>query len=386
MKEPSQTIAILSDIIAYPTISSESNLALVEYLANYLEQRGAKVACFADISGRKANVFATLGPECDGGVIFSGHTDVVPVVGQPWHSDPFMLRTVDERLYGRGSCDMKGFIATSLGVLDVVDAGKLQRPIHFAFTYDEEVGCLGAAALVKEIQTMAVVPNRVIVGEPTLMQSVIGHKGCNAYTTYFTGLAGHASLPNKGVSATEYAIRFGKKLLEIHEDCQGRAAENSKYTPAWTTINIGKICGGHAHNVIADAAQIDWEMRPLNQADSAYVHNAITALCKQSLLPEMRKVYPDAMITTKTVSEVEIFQPMGENLAALLVGQLLGKRTEDVVSFATEAGLFQSLDTSVVVCGPGSIEQAHQANEFVTASQLQQSFDMLQGVAYSLYE
>ncbi len=371
------TTAILGDLVAFPTVSSESNLEMAGYLAERLTEAGARVEMIHNDTYTKANVFATLGPEEDGGIVLSGHTDVVPVEDQDWASDPFAMRVADGRLYGRGTCDMKGFIAAALATARDYAPARLRRPLHFAFTYDEETGCLGGRALVEHLKAHDLRPAHAIVGEPTGMQIIEGHKGCYEYTTSFTGLEGHGSAPDHGVNAVEYAVRYAARLMALHDDLRARAPAGSPFDPPWTTVNIGRLSGGVAHNVIANHAEVDWEMRPVRTEDADFVKDALRDYVEGTLLPAMRRVAPQAGIETTVIGEVEGLLPMPVNEARALVSDLTGGNSTGVVPFGTEAGLFQTLGLSVVVCGPGSIEQAHKADEYLEARQLSACLDML---------
>ncbi|MFC4668013.1 acetylornithine deacetylase [Seohaeicola nanhaiensis] len=379
-----ETVALLDRLVAFPTISSDSNLAMIADLAARLTDVGARVEMFTDDTGAKANLFATLGPEGDGGLILSGHTDVVPVAEQDWSSDPFVMREDAGRLYGRGTCDMKGFIAAAIVMAQDYAQVDLKRPLHFAFTYDEEVGCLGARNLVPELQKRGLRPAMAIIGEPTLMGVIEGHKGCCEYTVRFGGREGHGSAPDRGVNAVEYAVRYVSRLMELRGELMARAPRNSRYQPAWSTINIGSLRGGVAHNVIAGKAELEWETRPVQRGDLAFVKEAITAYVAQELLPAMRAVYPEASIETDVIGETPGLEVLDENAARDLVAGLVGANGSDVVPFGTEAGLFQEMGMSVVVCGPGSIDQAHKPDEFVSVDQLAACLTMLDKLGHSL--
>lgn len=384
MSDLQETQRILRDLIAFPTVSMDSNLDMLHYIRDYLEPLGARVTLFHDESGTKANLFATLGPDCDGGVILSGHSDVVPVSDQPWTSDPFVLTERDGKLFGRGTCDMKGFIAATLAMAPHYAKMDLKKPIHFAFTHDEEVGCIGAAALVPELEKQGYKPAIAIIGEPTEMRIIEGHKGCCEYTTRFSGLEGHGSSPDLGVNAAEYAVRYVTRLMELREEMKTRVPKNSRFEPPWTTMNIGGLRGGVMHNVIVSKAEVDWEFRPVQQSDFHYMKEQITAYVDQELLPAMRKVHPEASIETETLGEVDGLEPMDDNAAKDLIMELTGANGADVVPFGTEAGIFQKLGLSAVVCGPGSIAQAHKADEYVALDQLDACLNMLHGVGRKL--
>lgn len=373
-----ETTAILADLIAFPTVSAVSNLALIDYAADRLRACGAAVSIFHDETGLKANLFATIGPEVDGGIVLSGHTDVVPADPGDWTSDPFVMREDAGRLYGRGACDMKGFIAAALAMAPHFARGPRRRPIHFAFTYDEETGCLGGRQLVGALKELPFRPAIAIVGEPTSMRVIEGHKGCYEYTTTFTGRDGHGSEPDRGVNAIEYATRYIARLMALGDELRRNAAPASRFTPPCTTVQVGRIDGGVARNVIASRCAIEWEMRPVSRRDADHVKSSLAAYCTDELLPAMRQVAPEADISTAVIGEVDGLVPMDDNEARDLVAALTGANSTDLVSFGTEAALFQDLGLSVVVCGPGGIAQAHKPDEYVTIDQLSACLAMLE--------
>ncbi len=375
------TRALLRQLIAYPTISTESNLEMIGFLADCLAAVGARVDIHPDRTGAKANLFATLGPEVDGGILLSGHSDVVPVADQDWATDPFEMVEREGRLYGRGTCDMKGFIAAAVAMAPLFAARVKERPIHFAFTHDEETGCLGAQALAEVLKAQAVRPGIAIIGEPTSMRVIEGHKGCYEYSTYFTGLEGHGSGPDQGVNAVEYAVRYVARLLDLKERLKARAPADSRFDPPWTTINTGALVGGVAHNVIPGKARVDWEMRPVQHGDADFVKADLRDYCRHTLLPAMRAVMPDADIVTETIGEAVGLIPADANEARDILMELTGANGADTVAFGTEAGIFQSLGMSVVVCGPGSIEQAHKPDEYLALDQLRDCLTMLERLA-----
>lgn len=373
-----RTTEILRELIAYPTISADSNFDLILHMAGLLEEAGARCDVMSSPCGTKANLFATLGPDRNGGILLSGHSDVVPVADQAWTRDPFQLDPSGGLLYGRGTCDMKGFIAATLAMAPYFAERVGERPVHFAFTYDEEVGCMGARHLAETLSERGLTPGVAIIGEPTDMRIIDGHKGCNEYTTHFNGLAGHGSMPDHGVNAVEYAVRYVNHLLGLKDALRARAPKNSLFDPPWTTVNVGSLVGGVAHNVIASCAQVEWEMRPVQPGDAEFVKDSLRQYCETELLPKMRAIHPEAYITTEVIGEVVGLIPTDENEARRIIFELTGANSSDVVAFGTEAGLFQALGTDVVVCGPGSIEQAHKADEFIAIDQLSQCLSMLE--------
>jgi acetylornithine deacetylase len=258
------------------------------------------------------------------------------------------------------------------------------RPLHFAFTHDEEVGCIGARALAETLRDKGLRPAVAIIGEPTSMRIVEGHKGCFEYSTHFTGLEGHGSAPDRGVNAVEYAVRYVTRLLELKEALKARAPARSRFDPPWTTINTGALTGGHAHNIIPGRARVDWEMRPMQAGDAEFVKSDLARYCAETLLPAMRAVSPEADILTETIGEVDGLVPADENEAKAILMELTGATEAGLVPFGTEAGIFQAMGMSAVICGPGSIEQAHKPDEFVTVAQLSECLGMLERLSARL--
>lgn len=376
--------ALLRQLVGFPTISADSNLAMISFMADLLEANGATVEVHADATGDKANLLARIGPEVDGGILLSGHSDVVPVADQDWTTDPFEMVEADGRLYGRGTCDMKGFIAACLAMAPHFAETARARPVHFAFTHDEEVGCLGAQALAPVLRSQSVRPSVAIIGEPTLMRVIEGHKGCHEYSTHFIGLEGHGSGPDLGVNAVEHAARYVGRLLDLKAQLRARAPAGSRFDPPWTTINTGALIGGSAHNVIPGKARVDWEMRPVQAADADFVLDDLRGFCLHELLPAMRAVHPQADIVTEVIGEVAGLAPASANEARDIALALTGATEAGLVPFGTEAGIFQALGMSAVICGPGSIAQAHKPDEFLAIDQLAACLDMLAGLGHRL--
>ena len=373
-----ETRAILGELIGFQTISAESNLELIAYANARLDALGVRTHLTLSPAGDKANLFATIGPDVDGGIVLSGHTDVVPVEGQDWSTDPFRAVEREGRVYGRGACDMKGFIACALALAPRFAEAGLARPLHLALTYDEEVGCLGAPVLLSALAEHGRRPALCIVGEPTEMRIIEGHKGCHEYTTRFTGLEGHGSRPEAGVNAVEYAARYVGELLATGERLRALAPAGSRFDPPWTTVSVGAIRGGIAHNVIPNRCEVDWEFRPVTAADAAWVKERVWGYAADVLLPAMRAVHPEAAIEIETVGEVGGLEPMPDSEAVRVVTELTGGNKVGVVPFGTEAGLFQRAGIPAVVCGPGSIDQAHKPDEFVALDQLGQCLAMIE--------
>ncbi len=376
------SIKILTDLIGFKTISGENNSPLIDYCENILKNLGAESFRTYDDEEKRVNLFSTLKAKNLNGkkpIILSGHTDVVPV-SKGWSTDPFIATIKDDKLYGRGSCDMKGFIACVLAYAPILSNSNLDRDIHFSFTFDEETACIGAPILIKELKKRGIVNGICIVGEPTNMKIIDSHKGCYEYTTYFEGLAGHSSEPNKGVSAVEYAARYTNKLVELREKLKEREPKDSIFDPPYSTLQVGGIFGGIAHNVIADKCHVNWETRPVAKEDGIYLNEEIDKYANEVLLPEMKKVYPNSSIKKHIIGEIIAFDRIKNSEACEFVSSITGDNSREVVSFGTEAGLFQEIGISTVVCGPGSIQQAHKIDEFIKLDELKKCLVFLEGV------
>ena len=375
-------LSILSDLIAFKTISGQDNKDLINYCDNLLKKLGADSFRTFDDDKKRVNLFATLKSKKSSDkmpIILSGHTDVVPV-SRNWKTDPFKATLKDNKIFGRGACDMKGFIACTLAYAPIFSKTNLDRDIHFSFTFDEETACQGAPLLIDELKRKGMNSGICIVGEPTSMKIIDAHKGCYEYTTYFKGLAGHGSAPDKGINAVEYAVKYISKLIELREILKTKVPKNSIFDPPYTTIQIGGISGGIARNVIADRCQVDWEMRPVIKKDGEFVNNEMDKYVSTKLLPEMTKVFPKSLIKKEIIGEIIGFNRMEKSEACEFISSLTGDNSREVVSFGTEAGLFQEIGISTVVCGPGSIEQAHKIDEFVTLDQIKKCLVLLEGI------
>ena len=376
------SLKILSNLIAFKTVSGEDNNSLINYCDEILNKLGATSFKTYDDEKKRVNLFATLKakiPSKKKPIIFSGHTDVVPV-SKDWNTDPFVATIKDEKVFGRGACDMKGFIACTLAYAPIFSKTNLDRDIHFSFTFDEETACQGAPLLINKLKKKNMDSGICIVGEPTSMKIIDAHKGCYEYTTYFKGLAGHGSAPDKGINAVEYAVKYISKLIELREILKTKVPKNSIFDPPYTTIQIGGISGGIARNVIADKCQVDWEMRPVIKVDGEFVNNEMDKYVNTKLLPEMTKVFPKSLIKKEIIGEIIGFNRLEKSEACEFISSLTGDNSREVVSFGTEAGLFQEIGISTVVCGPGSIEQAHKTDEFVTLDQIKKCLVLLEGI------
>tara|TARA_B100000131_G_scaffold124965_1_gene122134 strand:- start:3516 stop:4703 length:1188 start_codon:yes stop_codon:yes gene_type:complete len=376
------SINILKDLIAFKTISGSDNNSLINYCDEILKNLGAESFRTFDENKKRVNLFATLKAKKNNNkkpIILSGHTDVVPV-SKGWSTDPFVATIKNDKLYGRGSCDMKGFIACTLAYAPTFSKSNLDRDIHFSFTFDEETACLGAPVLIEELKKRGIKDGICIIGEPTTMKIIDAHKGCYEYTTYFEGLAGHSSQPHKGVSAVEYAARYVNKLIELREELKKREPKDSIFDPPYSTLQIGGIFGGIAHNVIADKCQVNWETRPVIKEDGIFLNSELDKFANDVLLPEMKKVFPNSSIKKEIIGEVTGFDRLKFSEACEFVSGITGDNSRQVVSFGTEAGLFQEVGISTVVCGPGSIEQAHKIDEFIELNEIKKCLKFLDGI------
>jgi len=377
-----KSIKILTDLIGFQTVSGTDNSELINYCEKILNDLGIETFKVFDDEEKRVNLFGTLKAKKTNGkkpIILSGHTDVVPV-SKGWSSDPFTATIKNEKLYGRGSCDMKGFIACTLAFAPVFKESNLDRDIHFCYTFDEETACIGAPLLIKELKKRDIKNGICIIGEPTNMKIIDAHKGMNEYTVHFGGLAGHSSKPHMGVNAIEYASRYINKLLELRQELIKRAPKDCIFDPPHSTLSIGGISGGIAHNVIADKCKVEWETRPVNKADGDFVTQEIEKFVSEKLLPDMKKVFPDSYIKKEIIGEVVGFEKLDESEACEFVSSITGDNSREVVSFGTEAGLFQEVGISTVVCGPGSIEQAHKIDEFIELNELKKCLNFLDGI------
>ena len=364
-------IAELRDLVAFDTTSRNSNLPLIDHVEAKLATLGAVCERIPNADGTKANLHARFGPAVDGGVILSGHTDVVPVDGQPWSTDPWSLTEKDGLLYGRGTCDMKGFSACILALAPAFAAADLKKPLHIALSYDEEVGCLGAPALIDRIMDCPVKPAIVVVGEPTGMKVVTAHKGLFSLTVKLRGREAHSSLVKDGACAVTHAVPLMQYLVDAAAKMEAAAPADSPFNPPYGTLTIGQMHGGTALNILALEAEFASLMRPAPWDDVKAIEKGLRERAA-AIEAKMREGAPEARIEIKVRSDVPAFAPEVDGAAERLARQLTGDNSTRVVSYGTEAGQFQAAGLSVVVCGPGSITQAHQPDEFVAIDQLDQ--------------
>ncbi|UTS80010.1 acetylornithine deacetylase [Phaeobacter piscinae] len=380
MAEQLTPLEIMSKLISFPTVSSETNLPLVDWVEGYLASHGITAHRWVDPDQpHKAAVFAHVGPEVEGAVVLSGHTDVVPIEGQPWDSDPFTVVERDGKYFGRGTCDMKGFDALAIWALVAAHHRGVARPLQLALSFDEEVGCTGAPPMIVAMQEVLPKGSCVIVGEPSVMRPVTGHKGGIGYSTHLVGFEVHSSLMHTGVSA----IMQGARLIDW---ANARNAENmakapddvaSLFTPPFTTCHVGMIDGGTAHNITAKDCRFVMDFRVVPGESAAEWEAAYLAKLRE-IEAEMQAVHPDTRIDVSKKFNVPGLVPEVEGEAETLVRALTGDNGTHVVSYGTEAGQFQEAGYSAVICGPGDIAQAHQPNEYIEVSQFNAGHRFLQ--------
>ncbi|MEO0399945.1 MAG: acetylornithine deacetylase [Pseudomonadota bacterium] len=359
----------LARLVAFDTTSSKSNLALIDDVDAHFKAHGAETWRVPSEDGQKANLYAMIGPATPGGVVLSGHTDVVPIEGQEWDTDPWTLTEKDGRLYGRGTCDMKAFSAIALSLLPQMAAAPLKRPIIFALSYDEEVGCLGAPFMIKEIAERLPAPEAVIVGEPTMMRVVDGHKGIASFRTTVTGHTTHSSQTDRGVSAVEAAAKLITKIVAMREGRARHADPESPFEPPYSTMTVNVANGGTQLNIMAAECVFEWDCRVLPGEASDEIREEFEDYAR-GVQSEMRDKAAGCRIETVCLTNAPALSPAGDNRAAELAKALTGHNVSDVVPYVAEAGQFQEAGFSTVVCGPGSIDQAHQANEFIDIAQI----------------
>ena len=365
------SIEMLKRLVAFDTTSRNSNLELIQYIQGYLDEFGVRSTLVPNAEGTKANLFATIGPDAEGGIVLSGHTDVVPVDGQPWETDPWTLtEKADGNLYARGTCDMKGFIAAALSHVPAFQKAELKVPMHFAFSYDEEIGCLGAHSLAERLMGNVPRPQAVIVGEPTMMSVVNAQNAGGGLNATFTGVEAHSSMTHLGVSAIHFAGEFIHWLNELQEELAQRKHPHLDTLPNHTTINVGIVTGGTAGNILARECVLNWGYRTLPGDDYTEVQRRAETYVAELLLPKMRKKHPDANIEIKRRSFVPGLLPQENEAAAKLALEWTGGNRTYAVPYGTEAGIFRGHGVPTVICGPGDISQAHQPNEFVLKSQM----------------
>lgn len=371
----SQVRDILAALLSFDTTSRESNLALIAWIENFLSQRGVVSQRIMDDSGQKANLYARLGPAGEGGVMLSGHTDVVPVDGQHWSLPPFTLTEQDGRYYGRGSADMKGFLACMLAALDGFLAQPLRMPLHLAFSYDEEVGCLGVRSMVDYLRASDEKPAMCIIGEPTAMRPVYGHKGKLGIRCQVQGHACHSAYAPSGVNAIEYAARLINRLGEVAK--QLRQRQDRRFDPPFSTLQTGVIKGGSVLNIVPQDCQFDFEIRYLPGAEMQGVIAEVEQFAQQELLPQMQAVARESAIRFQSLSHYPGLLTDPQSQFARWLAQWSGSDAFSTVAFGTEGGLFDEAGIATMICGPGSMDQGHKPDEYIAVEQIEHCMAML---------
>ena len=371
MTDIAEQIAWISRLVAFDTTSSKSNLPLIEDVEAYLHSHEIDTFRTPNDDGTKTNLYAVVGPKVDGGVVLSGHTDVVPIDGQDWESDPWTVVERGGKLYGRGVADMKSFTAIGLSLVPEMRKAQLKRPLIFALSYDEEIGLLGAPRMIAEIAEKAPKPSAVIVGEPTNMKVIDGHKGIASFAVKVTGYTTHSSQTDRGVSAVEAAAKLISKVAEMRERRAAEADPDSPFNPPYSTMTVNVVRGGTQLNIMAGEAVFNWDLRVIPGDSLEDILGEFTDFAR-GVEAEMRAKAPGCRIEITQMSNAPSLAPHENNPAADLAKAITGHNATEVVSYAAEAGQFQEGGFSVVICGPGSIDQAHQANEYITLDQVRE--------------
>ena len=365
-------IELIRTLIGFNTVSRESNLELIHWVRDYLKRLGVTSRLTFDDARGKANLFATLGEDGDGGVVLSGHTDVVPVEGQPWDSDPFRLLERDGRLYGRGTADMKSFVACVLAAAPEILRRAPRKPLHVAFSYDEEVGCLGVRRLLEDIKAAGIKPAACIVGEPTLMRPVVAHKGKKAWRCTVRGHSSHSAYAPLGVNAVEAAAEVVAHLKGIARRMRDQGPHDTQYDVPYTTVHTGVMHGGNVVNIVPRECSFDFEVRYFPPVDADAIFAEVKRYAEERLLPEMQAVNAATGFTWEPLSALPGMDEGHDSELAILCRELGATAPIGKVSYGTEGGWFKTFGIPAVICGPGSIEQAHKANEYVALDQVAQ--------------
>lgn len=366
-----ELMAMIERLIAFPTVSRDSNLGLIEWTRDYLAGMGVSSRLTYDASGKKANLFATLGGGSRPGLVLSGHTDVVPVDGQAWDTDPFKATVVGDKLFGRGSADMKSYIATALVMAPRFLASNADAPLHIALSYDEEVGCIGVRSLIKDLAEIGLKTAGCIVGEPTLMQPIIAHKGTHRFRCCITGREAHSSYTTQGVNSIEYAARIIVYIRQMADRLAQLETRDYAFTVPFTTMQTGTIKGGLASNIVPKDCEFQFEARTMPGASADRLYQEIQDFAA-TLLPDMRRVEPNAAIRFEALGSAPGMNMKESDDIVKLAAALARNKPNGAISYGTEGGLFQQAGIPTVICGPGDIEQAHRPNEFVSLEQIAQ--------------
>ncbi|WP_394890447.1 acetylornithine deacetylase [Mesorhizobium sp. AaZ16] len=373
-------ISVLDGLVSCNTVSSKSNLNIVDYISSYLRLHNVEPVLIHDETGLKANVFATIGDPSKPGYVLSGHTDVVPIEGQDWKKKPFALTRDGDRLYGRGTTDMKGFVACVLAMVPQLSSLSLERPIHLAFSYDEEVGCHGVHGLIEHLKNNAATPVAAFIGEPSGMDVVEAHKGSYGMITNVTGLACHSSRPDIGVSAINAAVQIVNLLQASAEEFAEKPSTTLAFGLPYTTVGVGVMRGGTARNLVPGDCRIEWDIRSIQPEERELVKRRLSTLIEDTLLPEMRAVFEGSRIESEVVYDVPPLVQEPDSEAVRLAKRFAGANSASVIDYGTEAGFFQRAGIPSVVCGPGSFSEAHIEDEWISVGQIQKCLDFLEAL------
>ncbi|GHB13892.1 acetylornithine deacetylase [Salinicola rhizosphaerae] len=369
---------ILEKLIGFATVSRDSNLALIEFIRDYLTECGVECELIHNDERSKANLWATIGPTDRGGVVLSGHTDVVPVDGQPWTLPPFEMTERDGKLYGRGTADMKGYIACVLAAVPSFVSADLKTPIHLAFSYDEEVGCLGVRSILSMLEDKPHQPTACIIGEPTELKPVLGHKGKLGVRCHVKGAPCHSAYAPEGVNAIENAAKLITKLTQIGERLAESSRRDERFYPPFSTVQTGVIEGGQALNIVPADCRFNWEVRSLPGFDAGEVEREMRDYAESELIPKMRAVVPDTDIVFEPLQSYPGLTTEASSEVAALIATLAGRNDFGTVAYGTEGGLFHEAGIPTVVCGPGCMDQGHKPDEFIAIEQLERCDAMMQ--------
>lgn len=383
--KPLTATQILTKLVAFPVLGGEGNLSIANWIKDYLDSYGVAYQTVPDETGTKEAIHCRIGPATDGGIILSGHMDVVPVVGQPWETDPFKLTLKGDKLYGRGSCDMKGFLACCLASVPMLLRSRLKKPVYFAFSFDEEIGCMSGDLLAGAIREYyEEQPGGAIIGEPSMLQPMVGQKGIMVYTTTVHGSQGHSSRVKQEVDAVHEAARLVVWLEDKMDSLIAAGRTDDRFHPNHTSIHVGTINGGSAFNIIANKCAFDWDFRNIPMDDAQDIIDDFQAYCAERI-ELRRKTFPDFNITHSPMHPVVPPLDTAEDTPIVdLIKKISGRTDVSTVAYAAEAGQFSNAGFPSVICGPGDIAQAHRANEFCAVEQLAGCMRMIEGLAAEL--
>ena len=376
-KDALSTLDALEKLVSFNTVSDRSNLPLISFAEEYLKLFGFHVQRFPNKDGTKATLLAAIGPQDKPGIVLSGHSDVVPVEGQEWETDPFQLTIRDDRAYGRGTCDMKGFLAVCLGMAPLFCSSALKQPVYLMFSYDEEVTCLGSVDAIDWLVRNRPLPDYALIGEPTMMEIIDAHKNNVVFTSYVRGLEAHSSMPHLGASAVMAAGELIAGIGRVARELEEKGDASGRFDPSYSTLHVASVYGGGATNVLARDCTLNWELRALPDQSIDEVEDKVAMVADKIVAERLTRFGPYGSITTERGLVIPGLDPTKDKKAGEFIGKLLNDSNRTTGSYCTEGGHFQAAGISTIICGPGSIDQAHKANEFILLDQLVQSEALL---------